>query len=183
MTAFTVQFDSPLINIHCPGVTVTEDVVDIPKPTGNPVDEYQIASVFESIGQQLSQLIDLVRNQNRTIESKAADYATEIVQSILQLDDELVQKRVQRYIELAFDNVGNNHSATVFVHPRLRGTLDSWASENQFLEMVIEADSSLAEGDCRLEFDDSGLLASLDFQLGVVKQKLLHAIAEQGTSK
>jgi hypothetical protein len=129
-----------------------------------------ILQVVESISSQLFDIKNTVLQQNAQVKSVAAAYAMEMIRAIFQQDEPTILERIERYIELSLADNRFNTSPTVYVHPLV-------------LEHVSEyftGDKDLPRTDCRVEFEDNGLIASLEQQLNLMETKLNQAIVAGG---
>jgi len=182
MSSFDVQFEIPLFSAAAVDALVIAQIV---APTESesqqgPDENAWLLEMARSIENQLRQIEQAIHSQNQLIAKAAGEYAVEITQAILQQDDELIQKRITRYVELALPDTNGPNQICLFVHSQRVPAIESWLKQNSDSPIEVAADDALPDGDCRFEFGESGLLASLDFQMERIKTRLQQAIAAEG---
>lgn len=184
MSSFTVQFDQPLAFV------VTANALDVAQtampPTSesasSPTEQTLLLQTAKSIESRLNRIDQIIQSQNQLISNAAVEYAIEISKTILQSDDELIKKRIAIYVDQALKNTEPTGPARIFVHSQFTQNIESWISQETELQFVVAADDALPAGDCRIEFGEVGLLASLTHQLELIKAKLIKAIDDAGST-
>jgi flagellar biosynthesis/type III secretory pathway protein FliH len=139
-----------------------------------------ILQVVESISSQLFDIKNTVLQQNAQVKSVAAAYAMEMIRAIFQQDEPTILERIERYIELSLADNRFNTSPTVYVHPLVLEHVSEYFTGVENFDGQLEADKDLPRTDCRVEFEDNGLIASLEQQLNLMETKLNQAIVAGG---
>lgn len=137
-----------------------------------------ILEVAKSIQSQLAKIQQTIAQQQSQVQTAATTYSIEMLRMLLQKDDELMTARVQRYIDLALAESATEDIPTVYVHPFYLESITEYLSKAEANQCVIESDPGLPKTDCRVEFNDNGLIASLDHQMNLVVNRLTQAIAD-----
>lgn len=195
MSKFAIQFDSPLTSADAAArnvrVAVTSKLVgarvqkDEPKPAeseaepdSNTPDPEHLAAIDIAIKQAQAEL----SSQNQLLQSTAAKFALEIAKVVLGSTDELIEQRLQQNV-LRVMQRPDATTAKLYVHSTYRESIQQWltdSSKAQLPEVDIEilVDDDLIPGDCRVDFGQSGRLASLEEQLKLVESRLHQSIRE-----
>lgn len=137
-----------------------------------------IGGVVASISDQLSRIETQLRQQNADVKSAAATYALQGLKTLMQQDEPLLVSRVERYIELALQQADPEQLPTVYVHSSLRDSIAVRLTAGLESKLKIETEDTLAPGDCRIELNDNGLIASLGHQLQLMEQRLQKSISQ-----
>lgn len=136
-----------------------------PLPTERPqVDELALTAkrTLEAIHQNLSVLDQRVQDEIDSVGARVLAVATKIAKEALNSDDTLIEERVSHFASVLIGQLKPNQSAVLFVNPVCANYLYQWMSDSDHAEIEIQSDSTVQPGDCRIELDDKGFLASLD---------------------
>lgn len=137
-----------------------------------------VLGLVTSISEQLIRIEQQLAQQDADMKSAAATYALQGLKTLMQQDEPLLVSRVERYIELALQQTDPDQLSTVYVHPAVRDLITDQLKTSLGSKLKIATEDSLAIGDCRVELNDNGLIASLDHQLQMMEHRLQKSIAE-----
>ncbi|MCC9602001.1 hypothetical protein LOC67_15675 [Stieleria sp. JC731] len=131
--------------------------------------------VLEAIG-GIAAAIDLLQQQRQEqfgeISAKLIATACQIARDALGSENELIEQRVNHFTKVLLDELQESKDAIIFVHPTLVETLSQHEAIIQKGSIEILPDTTVAPGDCRVEIEGKGLLASLDAYLDAASLRL-----------
>ena len=130
----------------------------------NPNDKIASAArrTLDTISAQLQRLDVENRNQVAAAEALIVAAATQIAKEALNSENTLIEERVSHFAEVLLRQNHPNQSPVLFVNPDCVDYLNMWLSESKHPPIEIQADAAVQPGDCRIELDDKGFLASLE---------------------
>ncbi len=190
MQGFNVRFDSPLISAAMAGAesivseapkvapAPTNIAKPAPKPSPPPVD--LAMQTLDAIKNELRKTTAELSSQHAALQSTAASYAIEIVRVFLGSTSDAVEQRLQQNVIRVLQHP-DAVIVKLHVHSSCHESIKRWLNEESDLlipDLAIEVleDDSLSPGDCRVDFGQSGRLASLEDQLKLVESKLRDSI-------
>lgn len=181
MPNFVINLDSPLKTVIPKGSPIPPDV-NVESRTVETTRSYGagLVATAKAIEESVLRIRTTIESQQNQIETFALAFATEFVRTVLGTVDELIQQRLERAVSLALEDVDSELPPKVFVHPSCLQHIQAWLSSNTEFEIEVLPDEALIAGDCRVEFGNEGLLASLDSQLELIQTKLLRSISGGG---
>lgn len=177
MHKLQVQLSQPLVSVASRHRVSFVDVPENDNFGQEPPQKDLVLEVATQICSQLSNIQRAISQQNAQVQSAAATYAIEMVRMLMQKDDEVLIARVQHYIEMALQEAGETEVPLVYVNPMLVDSVREHLAVEGSESIQVEAESTLAKEDCRVEFKDNGLIASLEHQMQVVTSRLGEAIS------
>ena len=130
-------------------------------------------NTLDSIADQFVQLNELIRGQVEAFKTKTANVAIRIAKEAVGSDETLVEQRVTHFANILTHQIPNQQNVTLFVHPSCLERINQWAAELGRDELVIQADGTVQPGDCRIEINENGLLASIDAYLEAAANRYL----------
>ncbi|WP_182868010.1 FliH/SctL family protein [Rhodopirellula sp. JC639] len=117
---------------------------------------------LQSIEQQLNLLDAKLEEEFSTIGVQLTAAATQIAKQALGSDSALVEERVAHFANLLLRQVHPSQSAVIYVNPDCVVSLQSWLSQVDYEAIEIQGDATVQPGDCRIESNGKGFLASLE---------------------
>ncbi len=161
MALIKIPFNASLASVSAPRGHVTTS--RIPDPTAPPANDFaEERQTLAALGRQLLEVQRSVQTQTEQVHQLVTKVAAAIAAEALGSDDQLLAQRVVHYADLLMKQLQPKQSATAFVHPRCVETLNRWADEASLEHLEIRPDGNLAAGDCRIEVEGKGLVASLE---------------------
>ncbi|QEF97632.1 flagellar assembly protein H [Stieleria maiorica] len=133
---------------------------------------------LHSIEQKLKLLDARLDEELSTIGVQLTAAATQIAKQALGSDNALVEERVAHFANLLLRQVHPSQSAVIYVHPDYVVSLQSWLSQIDYEAIEIQGDATVQPGDCRIESNGKGFLASLDSFLDAAGKQLSPAWGE-----
>ncbi|MCA9136748.1 MAG: hypothetical protein KDB00_08315 [Planctomycetales bacterium] len=88
--------------------------------------------------------------------------ATQIAREALGSENSLIEQRVTHFADVLLRQIHPKQSAVFFVNPDCVAILKNWIDQSEVSDIEIQADATVPPGDCRIELDDKGFLASLE---------------------
>jgi flagellar biosynthesis/type III secretory pathway protein FliH len=136
----------------------------LPEQAPQPVVEDSTVAIqtLDSIEAKLTQISNLIETRFAELGEQVALVASDVAKQVLRSDPELIQQRVVEFAQQTLQHPKAKTPATMHVHPECMETLEHWLAETGHGSIDLQADATLEPGDCRVEFDDKGLFASLD---------------------
>ncbi|MFN3191429.1 MAG: FliH/SctL family protein [Aureliella sp.] len=86
----------------------------------------------------------------------------ELTRVLVGADTELVERRLQRFLDTAFEAIQPAKCIRIVVHPDQRAMITEWLEASGRQEFELQVDVSLLPGDCRVDSESSGFSATLD---------------------
>ncbi|QDV86358.1 FliH/SctL family protein [Planctomycetes bacterium TBK1r] len=117
---------------------------------------------LQSIEQQLQHLDAKLNEEFSSIGVQLTAAATQLAKQALGSDSSLVEERVAHFANILLRQVHPSQSAVIFVNPDCVTPLESWLSQVEYEAIEIQADATVQPGDCRIESNGKGFLASLE---------------------
>ena len=181
-TSFQVQFEIPLVSVSAMGALVvaenlTREALALDDVESGPdLAAEELVQTIQSIEAKLAAISETIQAQNQSVVAAATEYGLEIVRLLLQNDDELIEKRLLRYVEIGLaQNDPEAGEPQIYVHSECLEGLKTWMAAAGKLNLELHADDSILPGDCRIEVGETGLLASVESQLELIATKLRQA--------
>ena len=176
MSTFNIQFTQPLTNVATERSRVDLRVQSNPADTSSLTQEQlavqsQLGQLTSEISQTLQRMEAKLIDQDRRVISSAIEFSTLILRELLQQDDELLEKRILRQLELALESPNVDASQVLFVSPAQATLVANWLAENN-VPLQLETDSFMQPGDFRIELNERGLASDLDSQLRLIADRL-----------
>jgi flagellar biosynthesis/type III secretory pathway protein FliH len=161
MAVFQIPFRRPPRHITASRGRVTTHRL----AAAEPPDRDPARDALESLArieQALEGLETSVDHQMASVREQIVTIAAGLAKQALNSDHELVEARVQHFAEVLFRQMQASDPLVAYVHPECVSVLRQWAEDGQRQHIQVQPDENLEAGDCRLEADGKGVLASLD---------------------
>ncbi|QDV45552.1 flagellar assembly protein H [Stieleria neptunia] len=133
---------------------------------------------LQSIEQQLQHLDAKLDEEFSSIGVQLTAAATQLAKQALGSDSSLVEERVAHFANILLRQVHPSQSAVIFVNPDCVTPLESWLSQVEYEAIEIQADATVQPGDCRIESNGKGFLASLESFLDAAAKRMSTARGE-----
>lgn len=117
---------------------------------------------LDSIAQQIRDLDAKLECELASVGVQLVAAATQIAREALGSDNALLEERVAHFAETLLRQIRPDQSATFFVNPSCMASLQAWMSASDHPPITILPDATVPPGDCRIETNDKGFLASLE---------------------
>ena len=184
MPVIQIPFDSVPTNVSISRRTGTAPIArdtaaDNTHQAAPPATECETSTAavqtLAAMNAQLTLLDQTLKDELASIGAHLVAAATQIAKEALGSDNALVEERVAHFADVLLRKIPSDRSAVFYVHPSCVATLSDWMSRQQDAAMTIQPDATVEPGDCRIESDDKGFLASLDsFLHAAAKRTSLH---------
>ncbi|MEM6470749.1 MAG: FliH/SctL family protein [Planctomycetota bacterium] len=175
MVTIRVPFKRPVASVSTPNGSV----VAAPSPTPNAEAEQlrsdRALKTLEGIAAIVQSMAEEQDRQFSEAKQQLALAAIEVCRQVLGEDSELLQQRVQHFVDLAIQENAAHRSTTsltAFVHPTCVSMIQNWTLEHEMTNLHCKPDATLAPGDCRVESEGKGIAASLDAFLEATMMRL-----------
>ncbi len=185
MAVIQIPFDQSLANVTIargplaiPSATATTSALADSQPIARSASESrdEIAAsalkTLQSIEQQLQHLDAKLDQEFSSIGVQLTAAATQLAKQALGSDSSLVEERVAHFANILLRQVHPSQSAVIFVNPDCVTPLESWLSQVEYEAIEIQADATVPPGDCRIESNGKGFLASLESFLDAAGKQL-----------
>ncbi|MEM8736046.1 MAG: FliH/SctL family protein, partial [Planctomycetota bacterium] len=86
----------------------------------------------------------------------------ELTRVLVGTESELVNQRLQRFLDTAFEAIQPDKCVRIIVHPEQQAMIAEWLQASGRTEFELQVDAGLAPGDCRIDGESSGFSATLD---------------------
>jgi flagellar biosynthesis/type III secretory pathway protein FliH len=98
--------------------------------------------------------------------------------------DEIIEQRLRENVTRVLDQPDAYSEATLFVHSDCHDAIQQWLLDSGSFESIecevkVTVDDQLSPGDCRVNFGNSGRLASFEEQLKLVSARLKQTVRDQ----
>ncbi|MCD0459816.1 FliH/SctL family protein [Roseiconus lacunae] len=167
MAVIQIPFPNNLANVSTSHGRVTQQ-------TTTSVDngKAELAEAINAVTAAIETIREDRQQQFATMTNKLIATACQIAREALGEENELLDKRVKHFTETLLGELQESKDATIFVHPSVIKSLaeNDLIAQNDAVEIV--PDATVAAGDCRVEIDGKGLLASLDAYLDAASLRL-----------
>lgn len=173
MSTFRLQFDPSLRSVMPMRGTVT--VGEVPtSPAASRNYEADALRTLNALGKKIAHLENDFHRQFAQMKESLVKLAVDVARGVLSEDPELVQQRVRRFVEIACEEMQPVVPDTVYVHPECVAAIVQWKTGCDPLNFDVQPDATLAPGDCRIERDNKGMVATLDAFLHSALVRLNH---------
>ena len=168
---------------HVTEVDASGAVVDVQQQLAE--ERHAIVELIKAVDEKVLRVQNSIAEQTKALRSTAFEYAFEILRDVLQNDCELSTARLQSYLSVAFED-GQPDLAKgaplLLVHPSMLSVAQEWIAEHSLAGIEVDDANDLVPGDCRIEINDTGLFASLDAQLQLIRTRVgqTHAALNTG---
>ncbi|OYP32290.1 FliH/SctL family protein [Rhodopirellula sp. MGV] len=151
--------------------TTTGHVTQIQaEPAKNPFDD--VVNSIDVMTAAIAELQQSRKEQFEQIEAKLISTACQIAREALGDDHELIATRVKHFTDCLLSELQSSKDAVIFVHPTVVNALAENETLRQHDAIDIVSDTTVQPGDCRVEIEGKGLLASLDAFLDAASLRL-----------
>ncbi len=172
MSLFHVEFAHRLSSVSVPigRIHLEEHAASSPSAVKN--FDAQAIAALHCLAQQLAELESMLRGRLDAFQGQIARLAVNVARHVLNDDQALVEKRVENYVQIAFDQSLKIVPQTIRVHPDCVAAITNWRQQvgNEMIE--IKEDITIAPGDCRLDSSEAGIALMLDAYLEAVCERL-----------
>ena len=143
----------------------------------------RIAATITRVEAALTDVLAELSSQRTAFQAAAANYALEIVHVLLGSTSEIIEQRLQENVARVLHDPDAFTVANLYVHSTCRDSIEQWIQKSELTDRLegklkILVDEKLSPGDCRVDFGQSGRLASLDEQLKLVAARLKQSIRD-----
>lgn len=115
-----------------------------------------------SIHQTLQGLSATRQSEFSAIGAQLVAAAKQIAREALGSESSLIDERVTHFADVLLRQIHPTQPAVFYVNPECISALKNWLEQSEGGELEIQADATVPPGDCRIELDDKGFLASLE---------------------
>ena len=171
MPVIQVPFSNSLAKISTSRGRVTQSTVDH-APVVDEKSAIAAEKTLDAIGNRLRALEQQVHDELLSVRSKVTAAATQIAKEALGSDDSLIEQRVTHFADVLLQQIQPTQRTVIYVSACCVDSLKHLVSESDPTGIEIQPDPTVQPGDCRIETDGKGFLASLDSYLdAAAKQK------------
>ena len=135
---------------------------------------------LEQIEMRLQAIQTETRSQIQQVGTHVIDLAINVAKSLFANDSELLNRRLDRFIELGIECSAPAQISTIAVHPECCEAIEKWKQDDSLRDLKIVGDPMIQPGDCRVETDEQGLLMELDSFLQAAHDELLQPLSPNG---
>ena len=183
MNQFAVTFHRSLSAIGSDHRVVEVDAAGVVVDAQKQWDEQRCAMIdlIQAMDAKVSDIQNTIAENTKALRSTAFEYAFEILHNVLQNDSALSTARLQSYLDVAFEEGQPdlaNGVPRLLVHNSMLPIARKWISEHSLAGIEVDAANDLVAGDCRIEINDTGLFASLDAQMQLIRARVAQANAK-----
>jgi flagellar biosynthesis/type III secretory pathway protein FliH len=172
MSEFHVAFTINPSSISAPNGRLT--IVEAPKVSAAPIKTYdaEAFAAIDCISAKLTELEDLLERRIDLMKQQISSLAIDVARAVVSDEELLIQKRVQSFVQAAFDQQHPSIPRTISVHPECLAPIQRWLQQGSHSGIEIKEDASILPGDCRIESGETGVAATLDAFLDLVFKQL-----------
>jgi flagellar biosynthesis/type III secretory pathway protein FliH len=169
---FHVEFAHRLSAVSVPGgrVQVQQHPAASPLPVKN--FDAEAMAALRCLPQRLAEIESMLRDRLDLLQEQIARIAVKVARNVLNDDQVLIQKRVEKYVQIAFDQSPKFVPQTIHVHPDCAAAINDWVEKTGNQTIEVKADMTIAPGDCRVDSSASGIALMLDAYLDAVFEQL-----------
>ena len=168
MSTFQLEFKPNFAGVTSPNGRVRLRLAQPPNCEPDAIESLQaIASALAALEQSFSQqLIEM--------QARLTGMAVSIAKIVLH-DNDLIQSRVETFVNSAIEEFRPAVPESVYVHPSCVDVITKWIESSSQSAVAVQADPNVHPGDCRVEASGVGLVAALDNLLEVSLAELNNA--------
>ena len=169
MQELNVYFEHPPKSFVASGASLR--LTHIVDAAGVKYEAEAVAALRQTIN-KMDHIENEIQQRLDKIEGKIVDVAANIAEGVLNEDRDLIDERVQRFLELSMQQMLPLKVRSVYLHPSCHSAVESWLEKTSESSIEIFEDASILPGDCRVECDETGIVARLDNYLQAATAEL-----------
>jgi flagellar biosynthesis/type III secretory pathway protein FliH len=170
MAVIQVPFGNSLSKISTPHGRVVQSTIQA-EPVVDEAATIAAKQTMDAISNRLGFLEQHIQHELSSVQSKIIAVATEIAKEALGSDRDLIEQRVAHFADVLLKQIQPTKQTVIYVNVSCIHSLTRLLSESDRAKIEIQADSTIEPGDCRIETDGKGFLASLDSYLDAAAKK------------
>mgnify|MGYP001794534826 CR=1 FL=1 len=160
MPVVTIPFDQPPSNISASHGRVTQVTRDVDAAEAQAASDALRA--MQSIENELQAIHETMHHACEDAQTRVMSAAIRIAKEALGSENDLIEQQVTHFADVLMQQLQPAPGAVAFVHPSCLQSMQQWKLNQKIPALEIQGDASVAAGDCRIEVNGKGLLASLD---------------------
>lgn len=169
MAVIQVPFGNSLSKISTSHGRVVQSTIQA-EPVVDEAATIAAKQMMDAISNRLSSLEQHIQHELSSVQSKIISVATEIAKA-LGSDQDLIEQRVAHFADVLLKQIQPTKQTVIYVNASCIHSVTRLLSESDRTQILIQADSTIEPGDCRIETDGKGFLASLDSYLDAAAKK------------
>ena len=164
MAVVQLPFSNSLSRISTSHGRVIQSAVQV-DPMVEDASMIATKATLGAIGNRFRSLEQQVHHELSLVHSKITAVAMKVAKEALGSESELIEERVAHFAGILLQQLLPTNRTVIYVNASCMETIASLVSESDRVDLIIQSDPSIEPGDCRIETDGKGFLASLDSYL------------------